>query len=212
MNKHIKLKNSNPPIHPCCPCLELVHATAKEVFVAGSFNDWHPALTPMIALGDGRWAKELALPPGRYEYRFVVDGQWADDAKATEIVPNPYGGVNAVLVIATPVTGADHSHNAEAHHSQDAEGDSHDSHKHESKEDSCCSTLKAVVPTAKAIVFDKQAFHPTPFLCVLLETHAASLALSENPPNRQAKPRDWVFTPEVCLGPAHRSLAPPSPA
>ena len=105
---------------------------------------------------------------------------------------------------------ADDSHNAEAHHSQDAEGDSHDSHKQESKEGSCCSTLKAVVPTAKAIVFIKQAFHPTPFLCVLLETRAASLALSENPPNRQAKPRDWVFTPVVCLGPAHRSLAPPA--
>ena len=26
---------------------------------------------------------------------------------------------------------------------------------------------------------------------------------------RQARPRDWVFTPEVCLGPAFRSLAPP---
>ena len=26
---------------------------------------------------------------------------------------------------------------------------------------------------------------------------------------RQAQPRDWVFTPEVCLGPAHRSHAPP---
>ena len=26
---------------------------------------------------------------------------------------------------------------------------------------------------------------------------------------RQAKPRDWVFTPEVSLGPAFRSHAPP---
>ena len=105
-----------------------------------------------------------------------------------------------------------HSDDAEAHQSHDAEGHSHDSHKHESKEGSCCSTLKAVVPTAIAIVFNKQAYHPIPFLCVLLEAHVASLVLSENSPNRQAKPRDWVFTPEVCLGPAHRSLAPPSPA
>ena len=107
-------------------------------------------------------------------------------------------------------TDADHSHNAESHHSESAEGHSHDSHKHESKEGSCCSTLKAVVPTAKAIVFNKPAFHPIPFVCVLVESHAASLVLSENSPNRQAKPRDWVFTPEVCLGPAHRSLAPPA--
>jgi len=107
-------------------------------------------------------------------------------------------------------TDADHSHDAEAHHSQDSEGDSHDSHKHESKEGSCCSTLKAVVPTSKAIVFNKQAVHPIPSLCVLLEAHVASRVLSENSPNRQAKPGDWVFTPEVCLGPAHRSLAPPA--
>ena len=104
---------------------------------------------------------------------------------------------------------ARHSHNAEAHHSHDAEGHSHGSHKHNSKEGSCCSTLKAVVQTANPVVFSKLDFHPIPFLCVLLETHAASLSLSETPPNRQAKPRDGVFTPEVCLGPAHLSLAPP---
>jgi hypothetical protein len=28
-------------------------------------------------------------------------------------------------------------------------------------------------------------------------------------PFRQSRARDWVFTPEVCLGPAFRSLAPP---
>lgn len=106
--------------------------------------------------------------------------------------------------------GADHSHNAEAHHSKNAEGQAPDSHKHESKEGSCCSTLKAVVPTANPIIFSKLAFHPIPLFGVLLETHAASPAPSENPPNRRAKPREWVLTPKVCLGPAHRSIAPPS--
>ena len=50
------------------------HQTAREVFVAGTFNDWHPAASLMVEVGGGRWVKELALPPGRYEYRFVVDG------------------------------------------------------------------------------------------------------------------------------------------
>ena len=104
---------------------------------------------------------------------------------------------------------ADHSHHVEAHHSQDTEGHSPDSHHHETKEGSCCSMLKAVMLTAKGIVFNKPAFHPISFHGVLLETHASSLALSENPPNRQAKPRDWVFTPEVCTGLANRSHAPP---
>lgn len=82
-----------------CICLELTHLTAHSVSVAGSFNDWHPAATPMIALGEGRWRTDLTLPPGRYEYRLVMDGQWADDPAAKETVPNPFGGVNAVVTV-----------------------------------------------------------------------------------------------------------------
>jgi hypothetical protein len=59
----------------------------------------HPTVTPMIRLEDGKWAKELALPPGRYEYRFVVDGQWVDDPAATELIPNSFGTANAVLLV-----------------------------------------------------------------------------------------------------------------
>ena len=53
----------------------------------------------MIRLADGKWAKELTLPPGRYEYRFVVDGQWVDDPAAKETLPNPFAGFNAVLIV-----------------------------------------------------------------------------------------------------------------
>lgn len=76
---------------------EFQHGEASAVCIAGSFNDWHPSVTPMVALGDGRWLKELTLPAGRYEYRFVVDGQWADDPNAKEVAPNPHGGMNVVL-------------------------------------------------------------------------------------------------------------------
>ena len=82
-----------------CVCIELTHPTAQSVSIAGSFNDWHPTATPMVALGEGRWRKELTLPPGRYEYRFVVDGQWVHDAAAKKKVPNPFGGLNAVLTV-----------------------------------------------------------------------------------------------------------------
>ena len=82
-----------------CVCVEFHHPCATEVCIAGSFNDWHPAATPMISRGAGKWAKELALPPGRYEYRLVVNGQWLDDPTAKETVPNPFGGFNAVLVV-----------------------------------------------------------------------------------------------------------------
>jgi Glycogen recognition site of AMP-activated protein kinase len=82
--------------------LELIAPKAKEVFVAGSFNDWHPAVAPMISLENGKWAKELMLSPGRYEYRFIVDGEWADDPAARTWATNPFGGVNAVLEVIAP--------------------------------------------------------------------------------------------------------------
>ena len=31
---------------------------------------------PLQKIDDDSWAVELALPPGRYEYRLVVDGVW----------------------------------------------------------------------------------------------------------------------------------------
>ena len=77
--------------------VEFVRETAMQVCIGGTFNDWRPAVTPMIPLGDGRWSKVLILPPGLYEYRLVVDGVWMPDPRATETVPNPYGGVNSVL-------------------------------------------------------------------------------------------------------------------
>ena len=77
--------------------LEFSHPTAKAVAVAGTFNDWRPEATRMVAVGDGRWLKELVLAPGVYEYRLVVDGEWMPDPRASENAPNPFGGINSVL-------------------------------------------------------------------------------------------------------------------
>ncbi len=85
-------------------CLELTWPDAESVCIVGSFNEWHPSVSPMLRLTDGTWAKELVLTPGRYEYRFVVDGEWVDDPAATDYVPNPFGGRNAVLTVAAPQT------------------------------------------------------------------------------------------------------------
>lgn len=99
MSRREKTKSVKRESQSRCGCIEFQHPYAREVSIAGSFNDWHPSVTPMIPVSEGKWAKELALPPGRYEYRFVVDGQWLDDPAAKETVPNPFGGFNAVLVV-----------------------------------------------------------------------------------------------------------------
>ncbi|MBM3840501.1 MAG: hypothetical protein FJ398_21565 [Verrucomicrobia bacterium] len=79
--------------------VEYLNPTAREVFIAGSFNGWDPRANALTAHGDGKWGIELALQPGRYEYRLVVDGQWTEDPKAPEHTANPYGGLNSVLQV-----------------------------------------------------------------------------------------------------------------
>jgi 1,4-alpha-glucan branching enzyme len=79
--------------------VELINPAAKQVFVAGSFNDWQPEQTPLVAAGNGRWTRDLKVAPGRYEYLFVVDGQWLPDPNARQSVENPFGGRNSVLMV-----------------------------------------------------------------------------------------------------------------
>lgn len=87
------------PRHSRWTRFELAAREARTVFLAGSFNNWNPTATPMMRLHDRQWAKELWLPAGRYEYIFVVDGQWIADPKARDYVPNPFGGCNSVLKV-----------------------------------------------------------------------------------------------------------------
>jgi hypothetical protein len=79
--------------------LEWVDPGAKQVFVAGSFNDWKPEQSPLVAAGNGLWTGDLKVTPGRYEYLFVVDGKWLPDPNAKETVANPFGGQNSVLTV-----------------------------------------------------------------------------------------------------------------
>lgn len=105
LKKPLKSRRTDERIrHAAEPCvkIEFVHPTAETVCIAGTFNDWHPRATEMVALGEGRWAKELVLPPGVHEYRIVVDGEWMADPSATETAPNPYGGLNSVLRVPAP--------------------------------------------------------------------------------------------------------------
>jgi 1,4-alpha-glucan branching enzyme len=92
---------------------EFIDPTATTVAVAGTFNDWHPTTKSMHPIGGGHWLKETALLPGTYEYCFVVDGQWAHDPLARETVPNPFGGKNSILKVASSPAAA---HRAGAEH------------------------------------------------------------------------------------------------
>ncbi len=59
---------------------------ARSVALMGDFSAWQP-IQLSDPDGDGVWVVSLALPPGRYQYAFLVDGKWVgQDPLASEYV------------------------------------------------------------------------------------------------------------------------------
>lgn len=73
---------------------------AKEVFVAGDFNNWSFTSLPMRKDEKGRWRIHVPLSPGRHEYRYIVNGDWQNDPCASAFVPNEFGSCNCVVEVA----------------------------------------------------------------------------------------------------------------
>lgn len=72
---------------------------AKTVALSGEFNGWSVTDTPLERGDDGTWRATVALAPGRYQYKYVLDGErWVNDPHA-ESVSNPYGSVDSVIVV-----------------------------------------------------------------------------------------------------------------
>jgi hypothetical protein len=85
-----------------------------------------------------------------------------------------------------------------------ADSDGHDN----SQESNCCPSIKTAFPIEKHVV---STALPSNLLYTSDVVPAITCPAAEPSvgPLRQTECRDWVFTPEVCLGPAFRSLAPP---
>ena len=49
------------------------------VFVNGTFNGWCGTCNPMTDMGNGSWEVTLPLPPGAIEYKFTIDGWFAQE-------------------------------------------------------------------------------------------------------------------------------------
>lgn len=85
---------------------------------------------------------------------------------------------------------------------------SHGGDKNNHHEDSACLALKFALQNGNAIALVRPTFH---FVCSLTLVPIASDTPAVEPAVnfRQHERCDWAFTPEVCLGPALHSLAPP---
>jgi chromosome partitioning protein len=96
---------ADEPFEPAAPALTsegvmftVEAADAERVQVAGDFNDWTLGDSEMEPAG-AVWKKVVKLPPGRYRYRYVIDGRWQSDPLNAVAEPSPYGGEDSILIV-----------------------------------------------------------------------------------------------------------------
>lgn len=73
---------------------------AKEVYLAGDFNGWQIDDSSRMQAKDGLWSKRMEMSPGRYRYRFVMDGRWIEDPYNLSKQKNPFGGMDSLIEVA----------------------------------------------------------------------------------------------------------------
>jgi 1,4-alpha-glucan branching enzyme len=70
---------------------------AEQVEVLGDFTGWQPI--PLKRNSRGIYQTSVELEPGkRYQYRYRIDGHWANDWAADDYTPNGLGDDNSVVI------------------------------------------------------------------------------------------------------------------
>ena len=72
-------------------------AGARSVVLVGSFNGW--LAQPLLLERDGWWTTAVSLPPGEYEYLFLVDGNPWNDPLDDGRSANAWGGHYSLRVV-----------------------------------------------------------------------------------------------------------------
>ena len=74
------------------------HADAHVVALAGTFNDWNQSQLLFAREGD-EWVCRIDLAPGKYTYKFIIDGNWLVDPGNPNTEDDERGNTNSVLVV-----------------------------------------------------------------------------------------------------------------
>ena len=72
---------------------------AKEVYLAGEFNNWKLDDNSRMEQTNGCWTKHLNLNSGKYRYRFVIDGTWSEDPANPLTQLNSFGTLDSLLEV-----------------------------------------------------------------------------------------------------------------
>lgn len=75
---------------------ELSYPTATRVAVTGDFNRWDKNGITLTKGKNGVWTIDLSLKPAKYQYKFIVDGEWKTDPQNKFSLPNAFGTENSV--------------------------------------------------------------------------------------------------------------------
>lgn len=71
--------------------------SVKKVMLAGTFTNWEPVT--MRKQKDGSYVRNLELPAGQHEYKFITDGQWRHDTDNNDTVYNEHGSLNSIAKV-----------------------------------------------------------------------------------------------------------------
>ncbi len=75
-------------------------AHAREVKLAGDFNQWVPDRDVMTFRdANGLWKKFVLLPPGQYHYKFLIDDEWREDPSNPVVVSTENGLVSSMIAV-----------------------------------------------------------------------------------------------------------------
>ncbi|MEO0291864.1 MAG: hypothetical protein ABIM54_02890, partial [candidate division WOR-3 bacterium] len=74
--------------------------SAKKVSLAGTFNNWDKNSSIMRKTEEGFFEIVIPLPPGKYQYKFVIDDtNWKEDPNNPAKTPDGFGGFNSVFIL-----------------------------------------------------------------------------------------------------------------
>ena len=71
---------------------------AGQVNISGTFNGWSTLQSPMDKCDSG-WCIKMTLSPGRYSYKYIIDGKWTIDPKNKEKETNEHGTFNSIVYV-----------------------------------------------------------------------------------------------------------------
>jgi beta-lactamase regulating signal transducer with metallopeptidase domain len=91
-----KLSLPQPSTHGATTFRLRGHPNARIVALAGSFNNWNQSQLLFAREGD-EWVCRVNLPPGKHQYKFIIDGDWITDPGNPKIVSDDRGNLNSLL-------------------------------------------------------------------------------------------------------------------